>query len=217
MFDLRQAKRTMKRAFLFCLLLPLYALQAAEGPTAQVGSISGRSSQTTQIPPPQEAPSGGDFTLQSAAGPVSLQDFRGKVVLLFFGYASCPDVCPNALSYMVQALDGLSEKELARVQGLFVSVDPRRDTPTELADYVAYFHPNLVGVTGTEEEVAQVAALYGAQYYEAELEGSPLGYVVNHSSVTYLITQDGALRFIFPHGTPPSVVLEAVQYVLNGN
>jgi len=208
----------MKRAFLFCLLLlPLFALQAAEGQKTEPDSISGRASQTIQLPPTQEAPPGGDFTLQSAEGPVSLHDFRGKVVLLFFGYASCPDVCPNALSYTVQALDGLSEKELARVQGLFVSVDPKRDTPAELAEYVAYFHPNLMGITGTEEAVAQVAGLYGAQYYEAELEGSPLGYVVNHSSVTYLITQDGALRFIFPHGTPPSVVLEAIQHVLNGN
>lgn len=207
----------MMRAFLCCLLLmPLIALQAAEEQSAEISSISGRVNRAPQIPPPQEAPPGGDFTLQSAAGAVSLQDLRGKVVLLYFGYASCPDVCPNALSYLAQALNGLNEDELARVQGLFVSVDPKRDTPAELAEYAAYFHPNLIGVTGSQEAIAQVAELYGAQYYEVEVEDSPLGYSVNHSSVTYLITQDGTLRFVFPHGTPPSVVLEAIQYVLSG-
>ena len=164
----------------------------------------------------EEAPPGGDFTLQSADGPVSLKDFRGKVVLLYFGYTKCPDVCPTSLSFMTQALNELTEDELAAVQGIFVSVDPRRDSPAALKEYVEYFHPNIVGVTGTEKEVAEVAALYGAQYYEVELEGSAFGYSVNHSAVTYLITPDGTLRFIFPHGTPPQVIVEAIRYVLSG-
>ncbi len=184
-----------------------------------LASVAGESvpqQEKSEVPAIEEAPPGGDFTLRSADGPVSLKDFRGKVVLLYFGYTKCPDVCPTSLSYLTQALNDLSAEELKRVQAIFVSVDPKRDTPEGLKEYVAYFHPNLVGVTGTEKEVAEVAALYGAQYYEVELEGSAFGYSVNHSAVTYLITPDGTLRFIFPHGTPPSVIAEAIRYVLSG-
>ena len=187
-------------------------LCAADEP---VGSIGQARSEKVQIPQLQEAPPGGNFTLHAASGPVALQDFRSKVVMLYFGYTTCPDICPSALSFLAQALNELNEEELKKVQGIFVSVDPKRDTPEKLAGYTHYFHPNLIGVTGTEQEVATAAELYGAQYYEAVLEDSPIGYAVNHSSVTYLITSDGALRFIFPHGTPPSVMLEAIRYVLD--
>jgi len=180
--------------------------------TSSIGQAKTQQAQTAQR---QEAPSGGDFTLHAASGTVALSDFRGKVVMLYFGYTTCPDICPSALSFLTQALNELNEEELQKVQGIFVSVDPKRDTPEKLAQYVDYFHPNLIGVTGTAEEVAKAAKLYGAQYYEAELEDSPIGYAVNHSSVTYLITSDGALRFIFPHGTPPSVMLKAIRYVLD--
>ena len=165
----------------------------------------------------EQAPPGGDFTLQSNKGPVSLQDLRGKVVLLYFGYTRCPDICPTSLSFMIRALNGLSDVELEKVQPIFISVDPTHDTPDSLAEYAEYFHPSMIGVTGSEKEVADVAALYGAKYYEVELNGSAFGYSVNHSSAIYLITPDGTLRFIFPHATPSSVMLEAVKFVLVGN
>jgi protein SCO1/2 len=193
---------------LFSLLLLFPLIASAGEPQTSDGQ--------QDLPGIKEAPPGGDFTLNSADGPVSLRDFRGKVVLLYFGYTKCPDVCPTSLSYMTQALNDLAADALKQVQAIFVSVDPKRDTVEGLKEYVAYFHPNLVGVTGTEKEVADVAALYGAQYYEVELEGSAFGYSVNHSAVTYLITPDGTLRFIFPHGTSPSVIAEAVRYVLSG-
>ena len=198
---------------LCCLGMISPALLCATG--KPVGSIGQARSGKVQIPQLQEAPPGGDFTLHAASGPVALQDFRGKVVMLYFGYTTCPDICPSALSFLSQALNELNEEELKKVQGIFISVDPKRDTPDKLAEYANYFHSNLMGVTGTAEEVATAAALYGAQYYEAELEDSPIGYAVNHSSVTYLITSNGALRFIFPHGTPPSVMLKAIRYVLD--
>ena len=188
-----------------CLLFLLTSMGVAAEPAPE---------DTT--PAIKEAPPGGDFTLQSVGGPVSLKDFRGQVVLLYFGYTKCPDVCPTSLSFLAQALNELAEDELKQVQGIFVSVDPKRDTPETLKEYVEYFHPRLLGVTGSAEEVAAVAALYGAQYYEVELEGSAFGYSVNHSAVTYLITPDGALRFIFPHGTPPQVIVEAIRYMLSG-
>lgn len=173
------------------------------------------------IPTPEEAPQisaapvGGEFLLYSSKGPVALSDFRGKVVLLYFGYTKCPDVCPTSLSIMTQALNGLSESELIGVQSIFISVDPQRDTYEALDEYADYFHPNLMGITGTPEQVAEVAARYGARYYQVELEGSSFGYAVNHSSVIYLLSQQGVLHFLFPHATPSSVILEAIRYQLS--
>ena len=173
--------------------------------------------QKDEVPGITEAPPGGDFSMHSGKGPFSLKDLRGKVVLLYFGYTKCPDVCPTSLSFMTQALNELDDEELKKVQAVFVSVDPKRDTFEALDQYVEYFHPNLMGVTGSDEEVAAAAELYGAQYYEVELKDSAFGYAVNHSAVTYLITEEGKLRFIFPHATPSPVILEAVRYLLAGN
>ncbi|MCU7810107.1 MAG: SCO family protein [Candidatus Thiodiazotropha sp. (ex Notomyrtea botanica)] len=161
-------------------------------------------------------PLGGDFTLHSSQGEVSLEKLRGKVVLLYFGYTKCPDVCPTSLAFLTQALNELDEDELKSVQGIFISVDPKRDSYDVLDDYVSYFHPNLLGVTGSEKEIEEVAKRYGAQYYEVALEGSAFGYAVNHSAVTYLITPSGELRFLFPHQTPSFVMLEAIRHVLAG-
>ena len=170
-----------------------------------------------QAPVVQEVPPGGEFTLHSADGPVSLKDFRGKPVFLYFGYSKCPDICPTSLATLGKTLHELSEAEQQQVAALFVSVDPQRDSTEALKAYAGYFHPNLVGVTGSDDEVAAVAWLYGARYYQVELEGSPFGYAVNHSSATYLLTAEGELRFIFPYRTPSEVMLEAVRYLLAGN
>ncbi len=159
-------------------------------------------------------PQGGDFLLYSSQGEFSLEQQRGKVVLLYFGYSKCPDVCPTTLSTIAQALNELSEEELEYVQGVFVSVDPKRDSYQLLEEYVSYFHPNLIGVTGSESEIAEVAKRYGALYEEVTLEDSDFGYAVNHSADTYLITPEGELRFMFPHGTPSFVILEAIRYLL---
>ncbi len=118
---------------------------------------------------------------------------------------------------MTAALNDLDAAELGGVQPIFVSVDPQRDTPEALKAYLEYFHPAYLGVTGTDEEIAEVSKLYGAKYYQVELEGSAFGYSVNHSAAVYLIDQDGTLRFIFPHQTPPAVMLEAIRYLLAGS
>jgi protein SCO1 len=157
---------------------------------------------------------GGDFVLHSSQGEFSLKQLRGKVVLLYFGYTKCPDVCPTSLSTLSQALNELSEDELKSVQAVFISVDPKRDSFQILDNYVSYFHPNLMGITGSESEIAVVAKQYGAQYEEVAIEGSSFGYAVDHSAVTYVITQTGELRFIFPHETPSFAILEAIRYLL---
>jgi protein SCO1 len=172
------------------------------------------SSQQDKILRIKNAIPGGDFVLHSSQGEFSLKQLRGKVVLLYFGYTKCPDVCPTSLSTLSQALNELNEDELKSVQAVFISVDPKRDSFQTLDKYVSYFHPNLMGVTGSESEISVAAKLYGVQYEEVANEGSSFGYAVDHSAVTYVITQTGELRFIFPHETPSFAILEAVRYLL---
>jgi len=157
-----------------------------------------------------EAPKGGDFTLHSANGPLSLHDLKGKVVLLYFGYTFCPDICPTSLAFNSQALATLDKTELDKVQMLFVSVDPERDTLDKLKAYTAYFHPSILGLSGTPEEIAKAAKLYGASYARQET-GSAGGYVVDHSAYTYVIAPDGSLFKSLDHGTPPPQVVEAIR------
>ncbi len=165
----------------------------------------------TDIPPLNAAPVGGDFTLESSRGPVSTVELRGKVILLYFGYTQCPDVCPTSFSLMAQVLNELDPQELDRTIGIFVSVDPKRDSVERLAEYVGYFHPRFIGVTGTPDAVAEAARLYGAQYSYTDTSDSAMGYTVNHSTVIYLIDQEGELRFAFPHETPPETMLGAIR------
>lgn len=160
--------------------------------------------------PAANTASGGDFTLQSAAGPLALKDYRGKVVLLYFGYTYCPDICPTALAATAQGLSALAPAELAQVQTIFISVDPERDTPARLKEYGAFFHPSILGATGTPLEVAEVARRYGASYARKEIAGAS-NYVVDHSSLTYIIAPDGRLVGTLPHAAPTAAVVAAVR------
>jgi protein SCO1 len=153
---------------------------------------------------------GGDFTLSSADGPVSLASLRGQVVLIYFGYASCPDVCPTSLALTTTALHALTPAERQRVRVLFVSVDPARDTPAKLKQYAGFFHPNITGITGSPEALTAVAARYGAAYRMTPVE-SAAGYVVDHSSATSVVAPDGHLVEQLPHGTAPPDIVAAIR------
>lgn len=157
---------------------------------------------------------GGDFTLMSAQGPVSLSDFRGKVAVIYIGYASCPDVCPTALAVLTQALRNLDESERRQVQGIFVSVDPERDTPEKLAQYTAFFSPRLIGVTGTREEIDRVVRQYGAFYRRVEMPDSALGYAMDHSSRLYLINREGKLVHTLLHNSTPDELTAYLKQLL---
>jgi protein SCO1/2 len=165
-----------------------------------------------QSPAPSapSVPAGGDFTLQSAHGPVSLKDYRGRVVLLTFGYTSCPDICPTSLAATAEALKLLTPEEARRVAVLFISVDPERDTPARLKEYVAFFHPGLLGVTGSPTEVAEVAGRYGV-YYARHQGGTAAGYVVDHNSDNYLIGPDGGLKGRIPHAAAPELTVAEIR------
>jgi len=160
---------------------------------------------------PMAAPAGGDFTLQSAGGPVALQDFRGKLVLVYFGYTYCPDICPTALVATAEGLKLLTPDELAQVAVVFISVDPERDTPARLKEYAEFFHPAIVGVTGTPEELAAIARRYGVFYARQSVETAGGGYVVDHTSDTYVVGADGKLDGKIAHATPPEQVAAEIR------
>ncbi len=154
---------------------------------------------------------GGDFTLQSAAGPVSLKDYRGKLVLIYFGYTFCPDICPTSLAATAEGLKLLTPEELGKVAMIFVSVDPKRDTPARLKEYAEFFHPAIVGATGTPDVIAEIAKRYGVFYAEQKVETAGDGYVVDHSSDTFVIAPDGQLVAKIAHATPPDQVVVAIR------
>ena len=158
-------------------------------------------------------PGGGDFTLDGPQGPVSLRDHAGKLVLLYFGYTYCPDICPTSLMVWQQALAALSPAEMARVQPIFVSVDPERDTVERLADYTRFFHPGMLGLTGKPEQLKEIASRYGAVY--ARVEGASAGgYSVDHSAMTYVIDTHGQLVASVPHGASVEQLLAEIQNYL---
>jgi len=139
---------------------------------------------------------GGPFTLVNADGKtVTDRDFRGKFMLVYFGYSFCPDVCPTTLNEIADAMDRLGPAA-ARVQPIFITVDPRRDTPAVIKQYAANFSPRLLGLTGTPEQIAKVAKEYRVYYAEHRTGPGPNDYSMDHSSILYLMGPDG--QFIEP-------------------
>jgi protein SCO1/2 len=162
-------------------------------------------------------PQGGDFVLDSVNGPVALADLRGKVVLIYFGYTWCPDICPTNLVLIAGALKALTPEELERVRVLFISVDPERDSATRLAEYSGYFHPEILGLTGTPRQIAEVAKLYGAAYRRTELADSAMGYVVDHSAYSHLVDTQGKLVSNLDHATPSAEIVAAIRTLLGSS
>ncbi len=146
---------------------------------------------------------GGDFTLQSVDGPVSLHDYRGKVVALYFGYMSCPDICPTSLWNLSSALQMLTPQQAEQVQSIFVSLDPERDSPLAMSLFVKGFGDRFVGLTADKPTLDKVARQYSVVYEKVPLKDSAMGYVLDHSSVIYLIDKQGVVQYFTPHGTAP--------------
>lgn len=151
------------------------------------------------IDPPLPA---GDFVLASADGPVALGDLRGRVVVLFFGYTFCPDVCPFTLQRL-RAARQLLGPAAEEVQVVFVSVDPGRDTPERATSYARGFDPEFVGVTGTDAEIAAVASSFGIFYARAEADPGTPGdgaddyYLVDHSATVLVLDREGSIRLLW--------------------
>jgi protein SCO1/2 len=147
-----------------------------------------------------EAPQAAEFALTAQDGArVRLSDFRGKMALLYFGYTSCPGVCPTTLAEINQTLKAMGASA-ARVQVLMVTVDPERDTPERLRTYMAHFNSAFIGLTGTPKEVAAVASKYGIYYKKGE-QSARGDYLVDHTSMVIVIDAAGRVRLLFPFGT----------------
>ncbi len=158
--------------------------------------------------------SGGDFTLQSKNGPVSLSDYKGRVVALYFGYMSCADICPTSLWNLTSAINLLTPEQAQQVQGIFISLDPERDSAEAMALYVKGFYQSYIGLVDSKEKTDAVARQYGVVYEEVPLEGSAMGYVLDHTSVIYLIDKDGSVKYRVPHNTDPNIIKQELLKLL---
>ncbi len=161
---------------------------------------------------------GGPFSLTDHTGQAVTQDIlKGKLSLVYFGYSFCPDICPTDLQLIAQALDQLSPEELADTQALFVTIDPERDTVTQMADYVALFHPSIRGLTGTPDQIAGAARSYRAYYKKISAEeAGTVDYLMDHSAFIYLMNRDGDFVRVFGHGVNPDEMVEWIRKVRAG-
>jgi protein SCO1/2 len=152
---------------------------------------------------------GGPFTLVDQTGrTVTERDFAGRALLIYFGFTYCPDVCPTELGTIAATLDALGPAG-ERVTPVFISIDPERDTPEALADYVARFHPRMVGLTGSAEQVAQAARAFRVYYAKVQPRDSTT-YLMDHSSFIYFVGPDGRVRSLFRPETTPEAMASAV-------
>jgi protein SCO1/2 len=194
-------RRRLNRTF---VLLPLLLFL-----TAPVSAVDNATFKAGAFSPPRQAP---DFSLRgSDGGELKLSRYRGKVVVLGFGFTSCPEICPTTLAVLAQARKKLSVAA-DEVQVVYVTVDPERDDTERMRKYLASFDPAFVGGTGTAEQLAAVRQAYGVVAEKKPFAG---GYTVAHSSFTYLIDRDGSLRALMPFGHTADDYVHDVKLLLN--
>jgi len=191
------------------LVLPLVALAAyfafQPQPRAEEGLRAGT------FEPAREAPA---FTLEGSNGSkLSLRDHLGKVVILYFGFTYCDKVCPVTLARLTEAYKKLGNT--ARdIQLIFISVDPKRDSPERMREHLTAFNPSFLGATGTSDDLAAVRSAYGVVAEEVASKNKALGYEVNHSSSLYLVDRQGKIRALVPYGTPSEDIAHDLAILL---
>ena len=177
-------------------------------------SACSQSTQPAGPPPLEGADIGGDFTLTGEDGkPVSWGDFDGQYRTIYFGYTFCPDVCPVDVQRAMAGLkrfEASDPERAAKVQPLFVSVDPARDTPEVLTEFTDAFHPRLIGMTGSKEQLDKLTKDYAA-YYSIGAPNEAGGYLVDHTSITYLFGPDGKPIAILPTDAGPEAVAQELD------
>ena len=183
----------------------LLAFAVLEGPREQLSRA---------LPSTGKALVGGPFTLVDHTGrTVTDKDFRGRYMLVYFGFTHCPDVCPSGLQVMVAALEKVGAKA-DQVTPILITVDPERDTPEQLASYVPSFHPRLVGLTGSPEQVAAALKSYRVYAKKVEDAKSAAGFTFDHTSLLYLMDRNGEYVAHFTHATPVDRIAERLAKVL---
>ncbi|MBM3490312.1 MAG: SCO family protein [Alphaproteobacteria bacterium] len=194
---------------LFALAACIAAIAVSGAAIWQLAERGGRSAGRAAI--------GGPFQLVDSTGrQVSEADFRGRPMLIYFGYTYCPDVCPTELQAMSAALDRLGSIA-EQIQPLFITIDPERDTPEQLASYCRHFHPRLACLTGTAEQVAGAAKSYRVFYARTRSQNRDApadNYLLDHSSYVYLMAADGLYLTHFGPGTDPEAMAERIRAYL---
>jgi protein SCO1/2 len=166
--------------------------------------------QPQQTVPPNTSKIGGPFNLTDQDGKkVTDAKYRGKYLLVYFGYTYCPDLCPTGLQSIAHALDQLGD-DAKKVQPLYVTIDPARDTPAKLKEYIASFHPQIVGLTGTAAQIASVAKEYQVYYARGE-QVDEHDYIMDHSSLIYLMDPQGNFVTTFPEEVDPTAIVKALH------
>lgn len=155
-----------------------------------------------------------DFTVSTLNGDVAKQDFKGKVLAIYFGYTFCPDVCPTSLSSLAQALQGFSQEQLKDFRGLFISVDSERDDLKTLQEYSQYFHPTFIGATSSKENIDDITKRYGTFYEKVYLKDSKMDYSVSHTSYIYIFDKEGRLAEKVDHFSDPASIQKALEKLL---
>ena len=174
--------------------------------------------QTSQVLQGSAGPKiGGPFEMVNQWGELTTdKDFGDTHRLMFFGFTYCPDICPITLSVISNALDRLGD-DATRITPIFVSVDPARDTPDVLKDYVASFHPGIIALTGSDAQVAAIARAYGVYYAKSNVDtDDPGNYLVDHTSITYLMTPENTYAAHFSHGASAEDIVAGVRRILDG-
>ncbi|HET9662780.1 MAG TPA: SCO family protein [Burkholderiales bacterium] len=176
---------------------------------------SGPASPAFRLTDVTKAPFGKALALNDHHGkPRSLEEFRGKVVVLFFGFIHCPDACPATLAELAQVAKALGP-DAAKMQVLFVTVDPERDTPELLRQYVPSFHPDFLGMYGDAAATAQTAKEFKI-FYQKQPPSAGGGYTVDHSAGTYILDQQGRLRLFAQYGAGAPALLHDIRLLLQG-
>ena len=163
----------------------------------------------------QDALPGGHFVLSKQDGTVFDSKISNKLMLIYFGFTYCPDVCPTTLIKMADVIDSLGE-ESDNVNSIFISIDPERDKEEVIKDYVSAFHDEIIGLTGSEEQISNVAKDWGVYYQKENIEGSE-DYTVNHLDIIFLANANGEYVDFFPPKIQSALIVEKVRNIINNN
>lgn len=206
----------MKKSFY--LLIIVLALAAG---IYQGGEFNQHENETNTEGVKSSEPVGNTFTLVDHTGQIRTDtDYKGKFLLVYFGYAFCPDVCPTALQRMaasLRSIEAVNIEAAEKIQPLFISLDPERDTQSVLAAYVAFFHPRLIGMTGTREQLKKITSQYQVYYSLPEEKDKGESYLVEHSSAMYLVGPSGNSIQHFTHDTSSAEIVKRTLDLLGGS
>lgn len=197
-----QTKIRIYARVVLCASMALFSCSQPQPKDAEVEPVA-KTALPENVPPLKDYGGiGGDFALTDQAGQkFVLAQLAGRPLMLFFGYTYCPDICPVTLSKMARVYE-LLDIGPQEMQSIFISVDPERDTVKKLAEYLSYFAIETIGLTGTREEIDAVVQKYGA-HYDLNKEEGKSDYFADHSTYTYLLDQEGKVRFLFRHSDTP--------------